>query len=101
MILLWLFAIHGNVGQNVPSKVSSNGSACANGVVGATDGPETPETDSSGTGGMRKSLEGNGTAPNDPIHLQRRVGLFSGVALIVGTMIGNATMSTIKAPKKF
>lgn len=26
---------------------------------------------------------------NDTVHLQRRVGLFSGVALIVGTMIGN------------
>lgn len=25
---------------------------------------------------------------NDPIHLKRRVGLVSGVALIVGTMIG-------------
>lgn len=75
----------------MPSKVSSNGSACANGVVGATDGPETPETDSSGTGGMRKSLERNGTTPNDPIHLQRRVGLFSGVALIVGTMIGKTS----------
>lgn len=72
----------------MPSKVSSNGSACANGVAGTTEGPETPETDSSGTGGMRKSLEGNGTTTNDPIHLQRRVGLLSGVALIVGTMIG-------------
>lgn len=42
----------------------------------------------SGTGGMRDSLEGTGSAQNDLIHLQRRVGLFSGVALIVGTMIG-------------
>jgi hypothetical protein len=43
----------------------------------------------SGTGGMRESLERKGSAPNDAIHLERRVGLFSGVALIVGTMIGN------------
>lgn len=41
-----------------------------------------------GTGGMRDALEGPGSAPNDIIHLKRRVGLFSGVALIVGTMIG-------------
>ncbi|XP_073832134.1 L-type amino acid transporter sobremesa isoform X3 [Musca autumnalis] len=38
---------------------------------------------------MRKSLERKGSAPNDAVHLQRRVGLFSGVALIVGTMIGS------------
>ncbi|KAL9878990.1 L-type amino acid transporter sobremesa isoform 1-T4 [Glossina fuscipes fuscipes] len=75
-------------GQNVSSKVTSNGSACANGSFGA-EGPETTETDSSGTGGVRKSLERNGSAANDAIHLQRRVGLFSGVALIVGTMIGS------------
>uniref|UniRef100_A0A1A9UUZ9 b(0,+)-type amino acid transporter 1 n=1 Tax=Glossina austeni TaxID=7395 RepID=A0A1A9UUZ9_GLOAU len=75
-------------GQNVSSKVTSNGSACANGSFGA-EGPETTETDSSGTGGVRKSLERNGSATNDAIHLQRRVGLFSGVALIVGTMIGS------------
>ncbi|KPJ19214.1 B(0,+)-type amino acid transporter 1, partial [Papilio machaon] len=34
-------------------------------------------------------LEGSGAAPDDPVHLKRRVGLFSGVALIVGTMIGS------------
>lgn len=33
-------------------------------------------------------LEGSDAAPDDPVHLKRRVGLFSGVALIVGTMIG-------------
>lgn len=33
-------------------------------------------------------LEGPGAVTDDPIHLQRRVGLVSGVALIVGTMIG-------------
>ncbi|XP_030753985.1 b(0,+)-type amino acid transporter 1 isoform X2 [Sitophilus oryzae] len=34
-------------------------------------------------------LEGPGPTENDPIHLKRRVGLVSGVALIVGTMIGS------------
>jgi L-type amino acid transporter 9 len=33
-------------------------------------------------------LEGPGSIENDTIHLKRRVGLVSGVALIVGTMIG-------------
>ncbi|XP_055390544.1 b(0,+)-type amino acid transporter 1 isoform X1 [Condylostylus longicornis] len=76
-------------GHNVPIKTASNGTTCTNGGTFGTEGPETAETDTSGTGGMRKSLEGNGSTPNDPIHLQRRVGLFSGVALIVGTMIGS------------
>ncbi|XP_055909911.1 b(0,+)-type amino acid transporter 1 isoform X1 [Eupeodes corollae] len=77
-----------NQGNNVPIKAAANGSTGINGYFG-TEGPEATETDSSGTGGMRKSLEGKGTAPNDAIHLQRRVGLLSGVALIVGTMIGS------------
>ncbi|XP_054272775.1 b(0,+)-type amino acid transporter 1-like [Macrosteles quadrilineatus] len=34
-------------------------------------------------------LEGTDTTPDDALHLQRRVGLLSGVALIVGTMIGS------------
>ncbi|XP_037937992.1 b(0,+)-type amino acid transporter 1 isoform X2 [Teleopsis dalmanni] len=75
-------------GHNVPIKATSNGSTCANGSLGP-EGPEATETDSSGSGRMRKSLERKGSAPNDAIHLQRRVGLFSGVALIVGTMIGS------------
>lgn len=33
-------------------------------------------------------LEGPGSIENDTVHLKRRVGLISGVALIVGTMIG-------------
>lgn len=74
--------------HNVPTKVTSNGTTYSNGGLGA-EGPETTETDSSGTGGMRKSLEGSGSTPNDIVHLKRRVGLFSGVALIVGTMIGS------------
>ena len=33
-------------------------------------------------------LEGTDAIEDDALHLKRRVGLFSGVALIVGTMIG-------------
>uniref|UniRef100_A0A182YJW2 b(0,+)-type amino acid transporter 1 n=1 Tax=Anopheles stephensi TaxID=30069 RepID=A0A182YJW2_ANOST len=65
-----------------------DGTAQLNGTLGRGTS-ETAETDSSGTGGMRDALEGPGSTQNDIIHLKRRVGLFSGVALIVGTMIGS------------
>jgi len=39
-----------------------------------------------GPGGDK--LEGTDATEDDAVHLKRRVGLFSGVALIVGTMIG-------------
>ncbi|KAH8394071.1 hypothetical protein KR215_002222 [Drosophila sulfurigaster] len=79
-----------NRGHNVPTKATSNGTGtmCTNGSLG-TEGPEATETDSSGTGRMRKPLERNGSTQNDTVHLERRLGLFSGVALIVGTMIGS------------
>ncbi|XP_052865751.1 b(0,+)-type amino acid transporter 1 isoform X1 [Anopheles cruzii] len=67
---------------------NGDGTAQLNGTLGRGTS-ETAETDSSGTGGMRDALEGPGSAQNDLIHLKRRVGLFSGVALIVGTMIGS------------
>ncbi|XP_068141343.1 b(0,+)-type amino acid transporter 1 isoform X1 [Drosophila tropicalis] len=78
-----------NRGHNVPTKATcNNGTMCANGSVG-TEGPEATETDTSGTGRLRKPLERNGSTTNDTVHLERRLGLFSGVALIVGTMIGS------------
>lgn len=39
--------------------------------------------------GKFSSVEGGKPAPNDAVNLERRVGLLSGVALIVGTMIGS------------
>lgn len=36
-----------------------------------------------------RGLAGSDPETNDPVHLKRRVGLVSGVALIVGTMIGS------------
>lgn len=39
-------------------------------------------------GRLRDSMERSGTKTKDPVQLQKRLGLFSGVALIVGTMIG-------------
>lgn len=38
-------------------------------------------------------MEGPGAKTKDVVQLQKRMGLFSGVALIVGTMIGNALMT--------
>lgn len=40
-------------------------------------------------GGGSGGVEGTDPEENNPIHLKRRVGLVSGVALIVGTMIGS------------
>lgn len=40
-------------------------------------------------GGGSGGLEGTDAEANDAVHLKRRVGLVSGVALIVGTMIGS------------
>jgi solute carrier family 7 (L-type amino acid transporter), member 9/15 len=38
--------------------------------------------------GEEHMLEGTGSTTDDTLHLKRRLGLLSGVALIVGTMIG-------------
>ncbi|XP_044730945.1 b(0,+)-type amino acid transporter 1 isoform X2 [Chrysoperla carnea] len=64
---------------------SSNGS-CNGGLI-CSGGSE----DSGGSDAAPgpDQLEGPGTIADDPIHLKRRVGLVSGVALIVGTMIGS------------
>lgn len=40
--------------------------------------------------GKPPGVEGGKPAPNDAVNLERRVGLLSGVALIVGTMIGES-----------
>ncbi|KAJ8680627.1 hypothetical protein QAD02_016414 [Eretmocerus hayati] len=44
--------------------------------------------DQDGSGG-RRGMEGSDPEKDDSLHLKRRVGLVSGVALIVGTMIGS------------
>lgn len=49
------------------------------GAVGGADGKAASGPD---------QLEGPGSIEDDALHLKRRVGLISGVALIVGTMIG-------------
>ncbi|XP_077287313.1 L-type amino acid transporter sobremesa isoform X2 [Arctopsyche grandis] len=75
-----------------PNKHTANG----NGVCPKADGSNGGSLVWRGSGPLSDpatspgdKLEGTDTAPDDPIHLKRRVGLFSGVALIVGTMIGS------------
>lgn len=65
----------------------SNGQC--NGDGGCAIGDAEGGTGVEGTAGSGPDqLEGAGPTENDALHLQRRVGLISGVALIVGTMIG-------------
>lgn len=42
---------------------------------------------------MRDEVERSSSKAKDPVQLQKRLGLFSGVALIVGTMIGKGEIS--------
>jgi len=69
-----------------------NGIANGNGhTIPVGDAAGSSEADASlsemaGPGGDK--LEGTDAIEDDALHLKRRVGLFSGVALIVGTMIG-------------
>ena len=69
-----------------------NGIANGNGhTITVGDAAGASEADASlsevaGPGGDK--LEGTDATEDDAVHLKRRVGLFSGVALIVGTMIG-------------
>ncbi|XP_014237123.1 b(0,+)-type amino acid transporter 1 [Trichogramma pretiosum] len=98
--------------QNPQQQVSNlrmrNGNATGPGGIGKTASAETssseqqqqqqsspspapiddPGNDGDGGGGPR-GLEGPDPEKDDPVHLKRRVGLVSGVALIVGTMIGS------------
>ncbi|XP_075227961.1 L-type amino acid transporter sobremesa isoform X2 [Lycorma delicatula] len=74
-------------GNNVPGK---DGQQLWSGDSNNPSGDGSTQDEGSevaGPGGDQ--LEGADSTQDDPLHLQRRVGLFSGVALIVGTMIGS------------
>uniref|UniRef100_A0A1B6DUD2 b(0,+)-type amino acid transporter 1 n=1 Tax=Clastoptera arizonana TaxID=38151 RepID=A0A1B6DUD2_9HEMI len=71
-------------GNNVPRKDGVLWRSCSSNGEAPDEADALSET---GTGGDK--LEGTDSTQDDAIHLQRRVGLFSGVALIVGTMIGS------------
>lgn len=62
--------------------------------VSSGEGEEAGGEEGISSGGTGDKLEGPGTTKSDAIHLQRRLGLFSGVALIVGTMIGIINFNT-------
>ncbi|KAL1455448.1 hypothetical protein WDU94_009539 [Cyamophila willieti] len=79
-------------GNNVAQKSAwGNGTATAAGTPSKESGDgrsgSEPSPEDSGPGGDK--LAGPGATQDDSLHLERRVGLFSGVALIVGTMIGS------------
>lgn len=50
-------------------------------------------------GGGGGGVEGTDPEENNSVHLKRRVGLVSGVALIVGTMIGNGDKRGDRSPR--
>ncbi|XP_022908162.1 b(0,+)-type amino acid transporter 1 isoform X2 [Onthophagus taurus] len=66
-------------GPNVGSTIGGSGGD-SEGGTGCFEGTGCTGPD---------QLEGPGPTENDALHLKRRVGLVSGVALIVGTMIGS------------
>ncbi|CAH1986101.1 unnamed protein product [Acanthoscelides obtectus] len=71
----------GSTGAGAGGNAGGDSGGRCNGTApqdGGEAGPKGPD-----------QLEGPGTAQNDSLHLKRRVGLVSGVALIVGTMIGS------------
>lgn len=84
-------------GNNVPSSISKDGWSAGGGAGGGECGAadEADTLSEAGAGGDK--LEGTDSTQDDALHLERRVGLFSGVALIVGTMIGKCSLC--KAPR--
>ncbi|XP_065169415.1 b(0,+)-type amino acid transporter 1 isoform X2 [Atheta coriaria] len=65
--------------------IADGGHAAENGCGGGGGGVQ----ENGNAGPITDKLEGQDPTENDAIHLKRRVGLVSGVALIVGTMIGS------------
>ncbi|VEN52690.1 unnamed protein product, partial [Callosobruchus maculatus] len=78
-------------GNRTISTGSTGGTGGAGGNAGGDGGRcngGTPQDGGEAGPKGADQLEGAGSAQNDSLHLKRRVGLVSGVALIVGTMIG-------------
>lgn len=84
-------------GNNVPSSISKDGWSAGGGECGAADEADT--LSEAGAGGDK--LEGTDSTQDDALHLERRVGLFSGVALIVGTMIGKCSLCKALVPTTY
>ncbi|XP_073981567.1 L-type amino acid transporter sobremesa isoform X1 [Rhodnius prolixus] len=75
--------------STVLSKFDQGNNVGKETCVSSGEGEEAGGEEGISSGGTGDKLEGPGTTKSDAIHLQRRLGLFSGVALIVGTMIGS------------
>lgn len=79
-------------GNNVPSSISKDGWSAGGGAGGGECGAADEADTLSDAGAGGDKLEGTDSTQDDALHLERRVGLFSGVALIVGTMIGKCSL---------
>lgn len=81
-------------GRTWPGEAAeTGGAAISNGWEGRTQlqqqDPRGGMGDDEDGGGGSGGVEGTDATQNNAVHLKRRVGLVSGVALIVGTMIGS------------
>ncbi|XP_050740397.1 b(0,+)-type amino acid transporter 1-like isoform X1 [Eriocheir sinensis] len=79
-------AFESDDGTQLKERIGHEGVGGSTGVRGRGPGLQGAEGQAEG---KPPGLEGGKPAPNDAINLERRVGLLSGVALIVGTMIGS------------
>lgn len=88
--------VHWRGGVRGESGCGPVGGGECGGCGGCGGGPGDLE---GSAGGGPDQLEGPGPVADDAVHLKRRVGLVSGVALIVGTMIGqsDSTLNTTHA----
>nr|CAD7591705.1 unnamed protein product [Timema genevievae] len=78
---------NGTAGSGDPTGEENEVSEDAPGLLVQVNSEENEVSEVALTAGDQ--LERSGSAEDDALHLKRRVGLFSGVALIVGTMIGS------------
>lgn len=74
------------------SGIIDGSTAVECGGIGVDGGQGTGDGMEGSPAGGPDQLEGPGAITDDAVHLKRRVGLISGVALIVGTMIGKAPL---------
>nr|CAH0112575.1 unnamed protein product [Daphnia galeata] len=80
---------HHNLIKDTGGRVSDSGTSTptSNGDDGSRSRSNSDDATSSNP--RNDGMERDVSTPNDALHLERRVGLVSGVALIVGTMIGS------------
>lgn len=90
MVCFFLFAGNNNASpkEGLQWRGGVRGDVVCGGGGSECGGCGSPGDLEGSGGGGPDQLEGSGPVADDAVHLKRRVGLVSGVALIVGTMIG-------------